>query len=138
MVIISTFNENMYHATGKKMLETAETHLPNAKKIVYGELTTKLDYETIDVCGIDQFKTVFEQNKDVITQAFGGTATKPPGIDKSFNIRWFGWFRKIVMSYHSICEAKHDDYVLFVDSDVRFLSKYTVACLALVCLLSRL
>ncbi|MBC8416865.1 hypothetical protein H8E06_00865 [bacterium] len=125
MKIISTFNEEMYHATGKRMLETAETYIPDAEKIVYGELSTKLDYETIDVCGIDQFKTVFDQNRDVITQAFGGDATSPPGIDKSFNIRWFGWFRKIAMWHHAICETKHDDYVLFVDSDIRFLDTFT-------------
>lgn len=125
MVIISTFNESMYQATGKAMLETAETYVPDAKKIVYGELETELEYETIDVCDIDTFKTVFEQNRDVITEEFGGTATEPPGIDKSFNIRWFGWFRKIVMGHHAICEAKHDDYVLLIDSDTRFINTFT-------------
>lgn len=115
----------MYQSTGKVMLETTETYLPGAKKIVYGELTSELEYETVDVCNIQQFKTVFNENKDIITEEFGGTAKEPAGEDKSFNIRWFGWFRKIVMGYHAICEEKHDDYVLFIDSDMRFIDTFT-------------
>ena len=128
MVVITTFNEEMYHATGKGMLESVSQMLPTAKQIVYDELKTiKLDAQTVKVCELDTFKQVFKENKDVITEQFGGYADKTVGnnaTNRSWNIRWFGWFRKVVMNHHAICETGYDDYVIFADSDIRFIKPF--------------
>lgn len=130
MVIISTFNSAMYKATGRFMLQSAKQHCPKAKRVIYHELPQEelkqpdcKGVEKIAVCELDNFKTVFEENKDVITKQFGGNATEVHG-DKSWNIRWFGWFRKIVMGHHAVCVAGHEDYMLFTDSDMRYIKPF--------------
>ena len=132
MKIITTFNEDMYSATGKGMLDTASKMLPSAEQVVYEEFDTlKLDVETVKVCELDKFKQVFRENKDVITTRFGGDGGDIVGDakNKSWNIRWFGWFRKVAMNHNAICETGYDDYVIFADSDMRFIKPFDKAFL---------
>ena len=124
MVIISTFNEQMYHSTGKGMLASVGKFIPDARQVVYEEFdTVELDIDTVKVTELKKFTTVFNENRDVITKQFGGDAVDVAG-DKSWNIRWFGWFRKVLMNHHAICEVGYDDYVIFVDSDMRFVKTF--------------
>ena len=128
MTIFTTFNDKMYLATGKELIKSVKKHLPNAKIVVYEELSEDVRREVasqvdelVSIKSLPSFRLVFNNNKDVITKDFGGNADKPVG-DKFWNHRWFGWFRKVAMAHHAICETpeKRTGRLIFVDSDIRF------------------
>ena len=123
MKIISTFNDKLYEFSGKEMIRSARAKVPDAEIIIYQELNQNtLDLETVDVDSLPEVKKVLEENADVISTPFGGLADK----DKMtmWNARWFGWFKKIAMGYHATCVKQYKGYLLFVDSDIRFLSHF--------------
>jgi hypothetical protein len=123
MKIISTFNDKLYEFSGKEMIRSARAKIPDAEIIIYQELNQNtLDLETVDVDNLPEVKKVLEENTDIISTPFGGLADK----DKMtmWNARWFGWFKKIAMGYHATCVKQHKGYLLFVDSDIRFLSHF--------------
>ena len=128
MTIFTTFNDKMYLATGKELIKSVKKYLPNAKIVVYEELSEDIRREVasqvdelVSIKSLPSFRLVFNNNKDVITKDFGGNADKPVG-DKFWIHRWFGWFRKVAMAHHAICETpeKRTGRLIFVDSDIRF------------------
>jgi hypothetical protein len=124
MKIFSTFNDKLYEYSGKALLKSLETNMPGVEVIAYHELDNDIQgIKGVKVCDIPEFKAVFEANKEVITEHFGGTGVDIPG-DKAWNIRWFGWFRKIAMAYHAICVEKYSEYLVFSDCDNRFLRPF--------------
>ena len=124
MRIITTFNEDMYQFSGKSMIQSLKKFMPGADVVVYDELDRDIEeVKCIKVCKIPEFERVFEENKEVIPKDFGGTAESVPG-NQSWNLRWFGWFRKVVMNYHAICVDKYDGYTIFADSDTRFINSF--------------
>tara|TARA_Y100001938_G_scaffold149699_1_gene237519 strand:+ start:1449 stop:2228 length:780 start_codon:yes stop_codon:yes gene_type:complete len=130
MTIFTTFNDRMYHATGKNLLSSIKTHLPAAGVVIYEELSHREGAKLVDrwntaisINSLQNFKDVFEANKDVIPKSHGGEADEVVG-DKFWNKRWFGWFKKVVMAHHAICVSdmmeQFGGYFIFVDSDIRF------------------
>ena len=122
MRIISTFNDSMYESTGAGMLKTVKEFLPEANVFIYKELKkNELEYPSIEVTEIPEFQEVYERHKTLIPPKFGGSA-EVIGGEKWWNKRWFGWFRKVVMNYDAVCSQNFDDdYLVFVDSDIRFI-----------------
>ena len=85
--IVTTFNDEMYEFSGKRMLETISKHIPSAEVTVYEELENHtLDVPTIRVDEILEFKRVFKDNIGVISPVYGGTACPIKGRR--------GWWRK--------------------------------------------
>ena len=124
MKIISTFNDKIYEFSGKKMLESVKKHLPQAEIQIYEELERNtLDVDTIKLNSVPEFDEVFKANRDIIAPSFGGIAREKKALT-FWNIRWFGWFRKVIMNYHAVCLQKYDGYLVFVDSDTRFINTF--------------
>tara|TARA_Y100001938_G_C8074420_1_gene425106 strand:- start:942 stop:1706 length:765 start_codon:yes stop_codon:yes gene_type:complete len=125
MRIISTFNDSMYESTGEGMLKTVEKFLPEANIFIYEELNkNKLKYPSVKVADVPEFQEVYERHNKVIPPSFGGSAEVIHG-EKFWNKRWFGWFRKVVMNYDAVCNQNFDDdYLVFVDSDIRFMKGF--------------
>ena len=129
MRILSTLNDKFYDFSGKHMIQSVRDLLPKANLSVYEEFSQKRDIgcETYDLLQIPEYKQVFESNKEVISKAYGGLGVGFPDDIKLakgsawWNYRWFGWFRKVLMGYHATCVNRFDDdYLMFVDSDIRF------------------
>ena len=107
------------------MLETVNSFLPEANVFVYEELENQhVDFPSCKIREIPEFVKVFEANKEYISAPYGGNAMETVG-DKFWNLRWFGWFRKVVMNYHAVCVNNFDDeFLVFVDSDIRFTKSF--------------
>ena len=107
------------------MLETVNTFLPEANIFIYEELEEQVpDFPCCKIQDVPEFANVFEANKQYISTTYGGSAAKTVG-DKFWNLRWFGWFRKVVMNYHAVCVSTFDDeFLVFVDSDIRFTKSF--------------
>tara|TARA_Y100000592_G_scaffold45392_1_gene72039 strand:+ start:4680 stop:5453 length:774 start_codon:yes stop_codon:yes gene_type:complete len=132
MRILSTFNDKIYSFSGKGMLETVNTFLPEANILIYEELEEQTpDFPCYKIKDVPEFANVFEANKEVISKAYGGLGVGFPDDIKLakgstwWNYRWFGWFRKVVMNYHAVCVSNFDDeFLIFVDSDIRFTKSF--------------
>ena len=124
MRIISTFNDSMYESTGEGMLKTVEKFLPEANIFIYEELNkNKLKYPSVKVIDVPEFQEVYEKHNKLIPPKFGGTAEVIHG-EKWWNKRWFGWFMKVLMAHDAICNKNLDGFVVFVDSDIRFMKNF--------------
>ena len=123
MKICSTFNRKLYKFSGRGMIQSVQDKLPNAEVVIYDEqIGEKFNFKTVNVNDLPEVKRVFEENKEVITKPFGGLADgKNMGM---WNNRWFGWFKKVAMGYHAVCVEEYKGYLLFIDSDIRFLKGF--------------
>ena len=137
MTIITTFNDKLYNFSGKGLLKSIQKHLPNEKVIIYEELNDIKnageiilpEYELINIKSLNKLKEMLELQNDVIPPKFGGSATKTYGC-KFWNKRWFGWFMKVLMAHDAICNKNLDGFVVFVDSDIRFMKNFNDDILA--------
>ena len=137
MTIITTFNDKLYNFSGKGLLKSIQKHLPNEKVIIYEELNDIKnageiilpEYELININSLNKLKEMLELQHDVIPPKFGGSATKTYGC-KFWNKRWFGWFMKVLMAHDAICNKNLDGFVVFVDSDIRFMKNFNDDILA--------
>jgi hypothetical protein len=122
MRIITTFDDGLYAASGKRLLESVARHLPGAKILVYEELTCeRVGMPSVRVNQIPEFVQVFASHRDVIPREMGGSAERLEG----YNRRWFGWFRKIVSQYDAITRNAYDGYTVFLDTDVRVIAPFS-------------
>ena len=131
MTIFTTFNDKMYLATGKDLLQSIRETLPAAGVILYEEfnsvkateLCTPWCNTLISIKSLKSVKEVLRNNKDIIPKAYRGDSSGAVG-DKFWNYRWFGWFKKVAMAHHALCvkdfTTDFGGYFIFVDSDIRF------------------
>jgi len=116
MRIVTTFDDRLYAASGKTLLETVRRHLPSAEILVYEELTSEqVDGPSVRVDRLPEFEQVLRDHRDIIPTDMGGTAVKLKG----YNRRWFGWFRKVIAQYDALTRRPYEGYTVFLDSDVR-------------------
>ena len=131
MTIITTFNDKLYNFSGKNLLKSIQKHLPNEKVIIYEEFTEPQredeiilsEYELINIRSLNKLKEMLELHSNVIPKKFGGNATKKYGC-KFWNKRWFGWFMKVLMTHDAICNKNLNGFLVFVDSDIRFMKNF--------------
>lgn len=115
--IITTFNEDLYAASGRALLGSIRLHLPRAEVLVYEELDgTRLDVPTVALTELPEFGVVRDANADVIGAAAG--ALEP------YNRRWFGWFRKVVAQHDALVRKPFAGYTVFLDADVRVMAPF--------------
>lgn len=115
--IITTFNEELYAASGRALLQSISTHLPGVEVLVYEELSgTRLDVPTVPIAGLPEFEAVRDRNRDVIGAAAGSL--------EPYNRRWFGWFRKVVAQHDALVRRPFTGYTLFLDADVRVMAPF--------------
>ncbi len=121
MRIITTFDDRLFVASGKRLLESVARHLPGAEMLVYEELKSeRTDVPSVRVDQLPEFVEVMSRHRDVIPREMGGTAERLEG----YNRRWFGWFRKIVSQYDAITRNTYDGYTVFLDTDVRAIAPF--------------
>jgi len=122
MKIISTFNDSLYEFSGKQMLESVQKYIPEAEIIAYEELEKNklLDgVKAVKIRDLPVVKKVYAANIDLFKK---GNAH--PHQNLGFNKRWFGWFMKVAMGFHSTNIEQYKDYLLFADSDLRFIKSF--------------
>lgn len=122
MRIITTFNDALYRASAKALLESVHALLPDAEILVYEELEQEsCDEPSVRVDELPEFQAVLEANRDIIPEEMGGTARGLEG----YNRRWLGWFRKIVMQHDALTRRPHDGYTILLDTDARIVRPFT-------------
>lgn len=122
MRIYTTFNDDLYEASGRFLLESIQEHLPKAELVVYSELTRhQLSVPTVTLENIPEFKQVKHACLDLIPEEEGGHARQLHG----FNKRWFNWFRKVVTQYDALTRHPYNGYSIFLDSDTRILKSFS-------------
>ena len=136
MKIISTFNDKLYEFSGKKMIESARALMPDAEIQIYTELEKEenlkelheMGVKTIDIKLIPQRQIVFEKHKDIISKQYGGDASlEDKKTHTMWNIRWFGWFHKVLACHHAVAQEDYDGWIVFADSDIRFTKGFDVS-----------
>lgn len=134
MKIFCTFNDKIYHSSGKDLIFSLKENgvsrdfsayyefedLENQKTIK--KLAPKSKDITSDKSG-DLIQNIFSKNRDIISPKYGGNASKKISED-FWNNRWFGWFKKIAMAYDAIYYNKDQDLILFLDSDIRAIKPF--------------
>jgi len=124
MTIFTTFNKDIYDFSGKHLIESIKNHAPTTKIIAYKEFDEDINVESVDIRAIPALQQVINDNLDIIHESFGGHATEF-NKEAFWNTRWPGWFRKVVMAHHAIYNNQHENYLIFVDSDIRFKKQIT-------------
>tara|TARA_B110000495_G_C23041782_1_gene625395 strand:- start:1753 stop:2520 length:768 start_codon:yes stop_codon:yes gene_type:complete len=122
MKILTTFNQNLYSATGENLIKSIVELNPNINVELYTEnlnddtLKKLYTYKNMQVSELDMsiIDKMLNLHSDKIPVYDGGTLKAPTG----YNRRWFQWFRKIVMWYQSY-EKLEPGYHIYVDSDIR-------------------
>lgn len=129
MRIISTMDDDYYHFSGKILLDSIVKYLPAAEVIIYEDFInpnlakeiiesfSDLNLSFIRVDKLPEFLRVFEANVDIIPEKLGGSLSDLNKLT-NWNLRWSGWFRKVVMQHDAICNLQYEGYTLFVDSDI--------------------
>ena len=129
MKIISTLNDRLYEFSGKTMINSASNFMPNAEIQIYTEFENEqylkelesMGVKSVDVRLIPQRDIVFEKNKDIISKQYGGEALpEDKKVHTMWNIRWFGWFHKVLACHHAVTQEDYDGWIVFADSDIRF------------------
>ena len=121
ILYVTSFNENLFNATGKKMLESFVYVKTEGHMLATYEGNVDLPkHRKIIPCSLDNNSFLndwLKDNADVIPTELGGEFT---GKMDKYNFRASQWFRKIVALKEAL--KYKDDYeaVVFVDSDVRF------------------
>ena len=110
--IITTFNDQLYRASGRSLLEGIARHAPSAEVLVYEELESEsVPVPTVSIAALPEFRQVAADNADIISP-------DGAGLDP-YNRRWFGWFRKVVAQHDAMTRRPFNGYTLFLDSDIR-------------------
>jgi hypothetical protein len=122
ILYVTTFNQRLYDATGKNMIESFVRHktegdlliayedgldkvIPHHKKFIFHNLET------------DKFLSSWlKDNEDIIPTDLGGTFEGEYKGRAKFNQRASQWFRKIV-SLNRAMDLKEYNAIVFLDSD---------------------
>ncbi len=136
MKIFSTFNDKIYHSSGRDLIFSLKGAGMIDSFIGYYEFSDKENVKTLlklapnsrnlnsSICG-EIITNIFNKNKHIIPQKHGGTA--PQEIcDDFWNRRWFSWFKKIAMAYDALWREDADagEIYLFLDSDIRVIKPF--------------
>lgn len=138
ILYVNTFNEIIWNASGKNMVESfVKTGSPGKMLICHEGFKRdpiQVSYPTLigskfDTYNLDSSKFLkkwLDENKDIIPREMGGEAhvKKKPASYLPWNMRAAGWFRKIVALDQAVTDFKNKvDCIIFVDSDCIFLKK---------------
>lgn len=127
MRLVSTFNQALYEASGRELIESITLHHPNSEILIYEELDgDQLDVPTVAVSELPELHEVQNRFRHLISTSYGGTAKNLTGYQQ----RWFGWFRKVLMQYDAIVRRPIGGYTVFLDSDTRFVQPLTETTIA--------
>lgn len=114
--IITTFNQKMYEASGKELLDSVFEFIPDAQVLAYVDDPVAGDgADFIDLTTLPERAYVLKKFAHLIPETHGGSASELTG----FNQRWFGWFQKIIAQYDTLLRRPHEGWTLFLDADVR-------------------
>ena len=120
--VITTFNDKLYRASAKSMLDSVSEMIPEAEVLVYHELQKETcEHTSIRVDRLPEFTAVWNQFRSHISEDFGGTATGLSG----WNRRWFGWYRKICAQYDALVRRPVKGLTLWFDTDIRITKEIT-------------
>lgn len=136
ILYVSTFNQEIFNASGRKMLDSFfNTQIngdilccfENIKPKGFKYLKNKR-FKYYDLVNSRFLKSWLKENREYIPTQYGGTATpeKKPQVFLKWNFRAAGWFRKIVALDYALQFASEYDAIVFVDSDSRFLKDIDV------------
>src|SRR5688572_30602062 len=136
ILYISTFNKEIYLASGEKMIESFfSTQNLGDIFCCYENLNYSKNFKFLKnprFSCFDLSKSFFlnswlSENKDLIPEAMGGIATpeKRPAAFLPWNYRASGWFRKIATFEKALEFVNKYDAIIFVDSDSKFLKPIT-------------
>jgi len=126
VLYVTSFAKDMYHATGKELIESYFDTNQIGKLLVCHENFTFLSQR--DVLSYELSKSSFlnswlEDNKDVIPEYLGGVAKieDDPKVFEPPNRKASRWFRKIAaLEYAYRTYQEEYDYIIWVDSDCIF------------------
>ena len=122
ILYVTTFNQRLYDATGKNMIESFVRYktegdlliayedgldkvIPHHRKFIFHDLET------------DEFLSSWlKDNEDIIPTSLGGTFDGEYELEAKFNQRASQWFRKIV-ALNKAMDLKEYDAIVFLDSD---------------------
>jgi hypothetical protein len=148
---VTSFSNDLYEATGKSLVSSFESTLPDGKLFIAPERVPALSFKAYgkisllaDPADSADLATVIATNREVIPVELGGLWTGPcscphplnpkdtkhkPGCPSSWFCKYFvRWFRK-VLALKSFCKGSYlgFSHVFWLDSDVVFKKKITVA-----------
>ena len=120
--VITTFNDKLYRASARSMLQSVESMIPEAEILVYHELKDETcEHPGVRVDELPEFTDVFERFRHRIADDFGGTATDL----SNWNRRWFGWYRKVCAQYDALVRRPTEGLTLWFDTDIRITKMIT-------------
>lgn len=121
---ITSFNEKMYHATGKRLVESFLKYQPDDHQMMvcYENMEFKSDSSRIIPYPLHQsefLNTWLQENQDVIPVYLGGICKTK--LSK-WNRKASCWFRKIAALHDAFQQMKDQfKYLMWVDCDCYFL-----------------
>lgn len=149
MLWVTSFNEELYNASGKDLLDSFKITQTEGKWFIGSELTSGKLWSEKKIPAYNLWASEFlsawlEKNKDIIPQPLGGQALpcncRDPYARNERNHRkgchhgWFNrnasrWFRKIATLYHALDYAKEQEFthLLWLDCDCVFKQRVTTS-----------
>lgn len=132
ILYVSTFNKEIFAASGQKMLESFFKTQDNGDILCcYEQINPNKSFKNfqnsrLKLYNLEESKFLkgwLNDNQDVIPIECGGIATKDkrPEAFLGWNFRAAGWFRKIASLEYAVRLAANYDLIVFVDSDSKFL-----------------
>lgn len=134
ILYITTFNREIFEASGRKMLESFFSTKQNGDILCcYEGINPDKSFKNfsskqLKFYNLSESKFLnnwLKENEDVIPIECGGKASKDkkPQAYLGWNFRAAGWFRKIATFEYAINISKNYDAIIFVDSDSKFTNK---------------
>jgi len=125
ILYVTSFNEHLYNATGKNLLESFILHEPEGDLLIAYEGNIDLpEHDRFILHNLDQdsyLQDWLENNKGIIPIRLGGTFEGT--FENGFHERTSEWFRKIASLHHAVTLGY--EKLVFLDSDVVFNKKLT-------------
>lgn len=131
VLYVTSFARDMYNASGKNLIKSFLQTNQDGELLVCYENFDFVYYDNNKVFGYDIYNSEFLQtwlndNKDIIPDYLGGTATEksnPKAFDPA-NRKASRWFRKVAALNYATNTYRHEyDYIIWVDSDCTFSQK---------------
>jgi dTDP-glucose 4,6-dehydratase len=141
MLFVTTFNQKLYEATGKRLLDSFGEFNVDGEIFIGGENLTSPIEETYDFAAVSDilsykwFQDWCKNNADIIPVEYGGTAvysyTNGNKFDK-YRRQAARWFRKVATLQQCITSVNPKGYVILLDCDCYFTKRLTTTQVKLI------
>tara|TARA_Y100001963_G_scaffold114935_1_gene159424 strand:+ start:197 stop:940 length:744 start_codon:yes stop_codon:yes gene_type:complete len=125
ILYVTSFNNKLFHATGKNLIESFVHHKTEGNLLITheddidNEIPKHWKFLFYNLDKDDYLQNWLDKNIDIIPKDLGGTHNG--NFDNKFHRRTSQWFRKIAALHHAV--SYNFDKLIFVDSDVYFKKK---------------